>query len=212
MKRIAILAFFCELLTLSCDKGKDYTIDPGYSFFPIDSGYTWVYHVDSFYFNDLKKNIDTFLFFEKVQVSGYALNQQQEKVWRLKRWKSKTDSSDWSEMENHFLRKSQSGLILNKNGKEYLKLAFPLLAGKTWNGNIYNNLGKEEYLVEALNGSSLIKIWEANELNFIADENVFVIYSKDTGPSFISDKRLSFQGGDTSGTWVKYKLQKFHKQ
>jgi hypothetical protein len=63
--------------------------------------------------------------------------------------------------------------IRNENGQEYVKMMFLPSEKLAWNGNIYNNLGEDEYVLKNVN-----KVFQLGETTF--DRAVTVVQQNDS--------------------------------
>lgn len=63
--------------------------------------------------------------------------------------------------------------IGNENGQEYVKMTFLPSEKLAWNGNIYNNLGEDEYVLKNVN-----KVFQLGETTF--DRAVTVVQQNDS--------------------------------
>lgn len=210
MKKLLIISstlFISSSFFMSCKVEKpEPFFDFGYRFFPIDSGSYSIYWVDSIAIKD--NAIDTFNYFLKCQFVSSILNQNGEKIWRLQR-SIASDTLNWKEIENHFVKLTNTQLIVTESNKDFLKISFPIGVGKTWNGNIYNNLPKQNYQILNLNTEMIIE--EQNDSNFVFEIFKQSIYESELGLVKQYNTFIEKQNGMANGFRLKYTFLRHQK-
>jgi hypothetical protein len=66
-------------------------------------------------------------------------------AYRIVRFKRTDDTQRWIADSTITLRVSVDQVIRNENGRDYVKLTFPMAEKSVWNGNLYNNGGEDKY-------------------------------------------------------------------
>ncbi len=210
MRKLLIISsalFISSAFFMSCKVEKpEPFFDFGYRFFPIDSGSYSIYSVDSIAIKD--NAIDTFNYFLKCQFVSSILNQNGEKIWRLQR-SIASDTLNWKEIENHFVKLTNTQLIVTESNKDFLKISFPIGVGKTWNGNIYNNLPKQNYQILNLNTEMIIE--EQNDSNFVFEIFKRSIYESELGLVKQYNTFIEKQNGMANGFRLKYTFLRHQK-
>ena len=154
-----------------------------YRYFPLEAGSFIVYSVDSIihrYEDDLTDNpdsmIDTFQYQVKEVVDSDFIDGEGDVAWRISRYYRTNDTSEWS-FTTLWTAKvtSQSAQRVEENVR-FVKLSFPIVLNKTWNGNYYNFFPPEDYSIEEANVpltignfdfDSSLSVLEADDLNLI---------------------------------------------
>lgn len=200
------------LFISSCKKDNDesvgYPVDLTLQYFPIDSGLTRFYDVDSVYWDPFTNTKDTISYPLKEVNAGTFIDNQGRLAQRIERFKQDIGGNwviykVWSSHRN-----SQRAEKVEDNIR-LVKLVFPISVGVTWNGNAYNTLTPRTYeyisvgTSEIFNGITFdetVRVQEddepANLLNdFYAEEK----YAKNVGCyyRYISDLEFNFISGDT---------------
>jgi hypothetical protein len=152
--RISIFFTAGILLTglYSCKKDAGTPFDFGYNYFPNEVGKYVVYNVDSFYYDDryFPSKIDTFNFQLKEKIESIYSDNEGRPTIRLERYVKYKSSIPYSSMDwtlrNVWVenRSAKTAEKVEENVR-FVKLSFPVKADETWNGNIYNTEGEENY-------------------------------------------------------------------
>ena len=145
---IAIFAFFVSvfcLLVVSCKHEVEAPSDVGYSFFPAKTGSWIIYDVDSTEYDGFTHTVKKYSFQLKEKVESVFQDNQNRETMRIERYIKENDSIGWvlrnvwiSNLTNTTAERVEENL-------RFVKLTFPVAAGKTWDGNVYNTLGEQEY-------------------------------------------------------------------
>ncbi len=148
------------LLLNSCSKDDDGgqnspVVISGWEYFPVDSGMTRYYQVDSVYWDPFTGVHDTVSYELKETIAGDFIDNQGRTAQRIERFR-KDLSGNW------IIYKVWSAVRTNTTAENVedniriLKLTFPCSTGVNWNGNAYNALGEKtfEYTACNVSGSS----------------------------------------------------------
>jgi hypothetical protein len=71
-------------------------------------------------------------------------------------YKRAAGSQTWTYASTWSAQTDTRELVVNEANTVYLKYRFPLSAGYTWNGNAYNNLGEDAYVMEGAKVSQAV--------------------------------------------------------
>ena len=154
-----------------------------YRYFPLEAGSFIVYSVDSIihrYEDDLTNSpdsmIDTFQYQVKEVVDSDFIDGEGDVAWRISRYYRSNDTSEWSFTALWTAKvTSQSAQRVEENVR-FVKLSFPIVLNKTWNGNYYNFFPEEDYSIEEANTplnignfdfDSSLSVLEADDFNLI---------------------------------------------
>jgi hypothetical protein len=208
------------LFSISCKTNRDDRIalpSLGYEYFPLEKGLTRIYQVDSIAYDDNTDRIDTFQFFIKEIVSGGILGQTEPKQpTEILRYASKDTSQIWTPRTSLFALKSANNLQVIEDNIGYVKLTFPLGNVSSWNGNMFNSLGRRTFLFQKKDffyalesGMSFLKcaqIQEANINNAIEEIFAKSIYAENIGLVEFTSININTQGVKRKGFSVKQVL------
>lgn len=192
----------------------------GSKYYPLDSGIVRIYQVDSIAFNDNSGTIDTFRFMLQEEIAGNINGQFLEPHVVIKRSIKKELTDIWEPRASLFVLRTPNNLQVVEENNRYVKLVFPLGNTNTWNGNMFNNLGRRSYLLQFKektfnNGdtsySDCAQIQEANIKNAIEEVFVRSVYAANVGLVNYTNIYLNTQTSGTSGYAIRQKIIFFYK-
>ncbi|MGZ4119003.1 MAG: hypothetical protein ACXVPY_16055, partial [Bacteroidia bacterium] len=198
MKQL-VATFFISLVLLcaiaSCKKDQIAEPDPGYNYFPNQVGRYITYDVDSFFYENAIKT-DTFKFQLKEKIQSIYPDNQNRPTLRLERYvKYYNDTVPYSAMtwklrnvwaEN---RTTTTAEKVEENVR-FVKLIFPVVKGKSWNGNAQNINGEIDYdysfvdlqkNIAGINFDSTLEVEQQNHIDLIAQQYYVEQYAKNVG-------------------------------
>lgn len=189
--------------------------EDGSKYYPLDSGMVRLYLVDSIAFDDNAGTIDTFRFVLEEEIIGNIYGQFQEPHVVIKRSVKKEMSQIWEPRASLFVLRTPNNLQVVEENNRYVKLVFPLGNTNTWNGNMFNNLGRRNYLLQSkdvnyFNGPiyfyECAQIQEANIKNAIEEVFVRSVYAANIGLADYTNIYLNTQASGTSGYAIRQTL------
>ena len=216
-----IICFF--LLLYSCKKDAvDKPVDMKYGYFPKDSGRYVDYSVDSIVWNDFypdtdPRHLDTFRFKIRERLDSYFTDIQGNPAIRIVRYKKISDTTNWFLKDVWFANVTASKAEKVEENQRYIKLSFPVVAGKTWNGNAYNTFDDWEYeyqnidksmVMNGLTFDSTVVVQQFNQLTLINQIFSKEVYAKNVGMIYKEYTNVSTNPANmviTNG--LKYKMQ-----
>ncbi|CAN5121179.1 hypothetical protein BH09BAC3_BH09BAC3_29760 [soil metagenome] len=187
------LIFIVLLLLSGCQSTDLRPRVSGAEYFPIKVGAYWTYDVLSTTITQLGGQT-TQSYEMKIQVTDSVISSGTVS-YMLQRFKRDTPSQAWTSIGTWSARKDEFQAIIQEGNTPYLKLEFPLLEGKTWNGNLFNTLGGtdrcpdgtfncDNYVVQDLN-----KQFEGNGVSF--ENSATILENNDNDPIVRQDVRKS---------------------
>ncbi|GAB1449743.1 hypothetical protein MASR2M44_27750 [Bacteroidota bacterium] len=204
------------LVTLISCKTEETAVPIAYDYVVLDSGASWIYSYDSLAFNDNSNTVDTFELFLKEQISG-NIQLQTERYLIMDRFVG-TDTLEMTQRESAFLLLTSNSFERIDQNQRRIKLIFPVQDGRVWNGNAWNDLGRQNFSLKLIpqlqlaSGKSYTEIAEVNEANTV---NVIETnferswYARGIGLIKREDTRLQTQSGKTSGYKIVQSLLHF---
>jgi len=137
------------LLFVSCSSEKDEVTLPdpeGTLLFPIDTGLTRVYAVDSIYWDDFTGINDTVSYLIREKIAGTFSDLEGRPTQRIERFRE-SPTGDWIIDRVWSANRTTMRAERTVNNFRYIKLAFPARVGVSWNGNAFNTLPAETYRI-----------------------------------------------------------------
>ncbi|CAN5547069.1 hypothetical protein BH10BAC1_BH10BAC1_16860 [soil metagenome] len=192
------IVFIVAAGSVSCKKEKDPPIDIGYNYFPDQVGKYVVYDVDSFYYDNFNvpTTIDTFKFQIKEKIQSTYLDNQNRTTLRLERYIRYYSSTvpysalPWTLRDVWAENRTATTAEKVEENVRFIKLAFAVKQGQTWDGNAQNTLGSQTYsyqffdLPKTIAGISFDSVLQVNQLNnqsLISKQYAIEKYAKRTG-------------------------------
>jgi len=129
---------------------------PDQLYFPLRVGNYQVYQVDETDFQHSSCN-DTNLspksYELKVLIYDSLKNAEGSYTYNIHRYTRPDSTQTWSDLDTWSARVTTNQVIVNEGNTSYVKLIFPLVNNSKWNGNQFNNLAEEDYILKNFNQS-----------------------------------------------------------
>jgi hypothetical protein len=218
MKNIILssLGIIILLFVSACEKEdteKTSPVDPTLEYFPVDSGLTRYYIVDSIFWDPFTNTRDTVSYTLKEVNAGTFIDNQGRLAQRVERFRQDINGN-WiiykvwsSHRNNQRAEKVEDNVRISK-------LVFPIKNGITWNGNAYNILTPRSYEYISVGAPDLfngilfdetVTVKEDDEpANLINDFYAEEKYARNVGCYYrwISDLEFIFLSGDTASGYI----------
>jgi hypothetical protein len=141
----------CFLLS-ACNSEK---VEPepnrlGYDFFPLETGNFVEYDVQETYYA-LTANPIIRTYQIKEIIGDSFLDLSNEAAYQVMRYSRPEGNAAWQLDSIWVAKRTPNQAIRIENNIAFVKLIFPVEEKQTWNGNVLNNLGNDEYQLLALN-------------------------------------------------------------
>jgi len=128
---------------LSCSDDGELTTVADTDFFPLEKGAFYLYDVDETIYSGLQQS-ESFQYELRVVVADSFINATGGVTYVLQRFRKDSFNTDFQVLESWSSRIEPSQVVVSEGNISFVKLAFPLVTEKEWNGNAVNNLGGEE--------------------------------------------------------------------
>lgn len=148
--RVLLVCVTISVAATSCKKDEVYN-DIGYGYFPTQIGHWVVYDVDSTVYSDFFNDTFEYHYQVKEVLQSEFTDNEGRRAIRVERYKRMYnpnvpyDSIPWylSRVWS-FTRTSSAGEKMEEN-QRFIRLAFPVENNKSWDGNVYNQIGSWSY-------------------------------------------------------------------
>ncbi|MTI38507.1 hypothetical protein [Fulvivirga lutimaris] len=183
--------FIFILLVAGC---SDSELEPdqsiyGYEYFPLATGTYQVFEVtQTDYLNT--GEVVTSDFQIRHEIAESFVSDEQE-TFIINRFTRANENDDWEYLNTWQSRRTEFNAIVSEENLSLLKLVFPIEAGVSWNGNSFNSLEEDTYVLDSLSFpfrlndqgfENTITVIQADNQDFIVSlDTRFEIYAKDIG-------------------------------
>ncbi|TRX51392.1 hypothetical protein FNH22_24180 [Fulvivirga sp. M361] len=198
-----LIVIFCAVQLLSCQEegALPDTVAVGYNFFPLQLGDFRVYEVEEITHSSQGATVDSFQI--RVDVVDSFRNQAGGITYVLSQFTRVSSLEEWKFEKTNSARLTGVQGIFIEGNVPFLKLSFPISAGKTWDSNALNALDEDLFEMDSLFSpytttrdiqmpQTLTVIQEDNQdftVNFIKRHE---IYGLDIGLVYSEDINLAF--------------------
>jgi hypothetical protein len=180
--------FLLFIIHFSCDPVEYSEVKSYDEYFPIELKNEKKFLVTNIIHNSFGK--DTSSYFLKEIITESFIDLEGDTAYRIERyWKTDTIQS-YNIKDVWVAKKSINSLQQIEENISYTKLIFPIDQNSFWNGNAFNNLGYQEYIVQSIHTAftlnnltfdSCITINQHYKSNLLQYENSQEIYSLGLG-------------------------------
>lgn len=215
----AIFGFSVLVFGSACKKSPEVKEpDFGYSYFPLDSGIYRLYQVDSIAFDDNTNTSDTFSFMMEEQQMGLVQGQDLDKHRVMHRRVTNDGGKTWVPRSSNYAVITGNQLQMVVDNNRIVKLIFPVGNTPSWNGNMYNGLGRRTFQVSDLGKTfsdkgevfeDCVTVQEANTKNAIEEIYFRSIYANGIGLVDETNNYLNIQTSGVSGYKIHSRLKVF---
>lgn len=227
-KLLRNIIFFCVVfLITSCQDQVVRPLTNGDEYGPVyEIGAYWEYEVDSSYVDDFfDPPLDTTISFLLREVFADTFTDNSGrlsyKVERFKKFFNDTlsyDSMDWVMTDVWWATPNYSHFERTEENVRYVRLNYPVVEGREWNGNAYNTLNEWLYTYENVHLSyevdsfffdSTVTVNQRDNINIIDKERAYEVYAKNFGlieKEFTDQVKNINTGEITSGISMTWKL------
>lgn len=186
-------------LMASCvdDTAEELPSDPGYAYFPIQTGTFVIYKADSIQHDQPLANVpgihDTIHYFIKELIDSVFTDAADEQSQRVLRFKRNLETDPWVLSDSWYMKRTSSNAQRIEENRRYVKLGFPISSFSNWNGNALNDLDEWRYEYDSLymertigdlGFPKTITVNERNYLTEVNDEFAYEIYAENVGLIF----------------------------
>lgn len=145
-----LVLIVCMLVVIGCQDDEP-AADPvavGYSFFPLSVGDFQVYEVEEITHSSQGAVADSFQL--RVEVIDSFQNQAGGITYVLHQSQRASEMEEWVFIKTNSARLTENQGIVNEGNVPFLKLSFPISAGKTWDSNALNALDEDLFEMDSL--------------------------------------------------------------
>ncbi|MBS1488654.1 MAG: hypothetical protein JST43_13815 [Bacteroidetes bacterium] len=212
--RIVILCCIVGLFTVRCSHTDAISVN-AQSYYPLRVGDYHLYQVVRTTYNQLTcaspANDTTKNYFLKTVVTDSLKSSEGVYTYTIQRYISADTTQVWTNLDTWSARITPNQLVVNEENIPYVKINFPLRDSAVWNGNLYNNLGEQDYKLfshnipyQLGNGKKFLnslKVSVSNINNLVNQDIEFEVYAASVGLIYKQSSVLTYlTDGNCFGT------------
>jgi hypothetical protein len=195
--------FLILIIHFSCDPVEYNEVKSYKEYFSIELQREKHFLVTNIIHSSLGK--DTSSYYLKEIIAESFIDLQGDTAYRIERY-SRTDTADNYVIKDVWVaKKTTTSVQQTEENISYTKLIFPIDENSFWNGNAFNNLGYQEYIVQSIHTSftlnnlifdSCVTINQHYKSNLLQYENSQEIYSLGLGLVYKEEIVTQINNGD----------------
>lgn len=112
-------------------------IELGKSYFPLSTGHTIEYAIDSIIYNDFTKTNDTSHMEFKDVIAEPFLDNEGRSSFLVDRYVRPDSTYNWMELMTYYITQTNFKIEVVENNLRFIKMVFPVKLKTAWDGNIY---------------------------------------------------------------------------
>ncbi len=150
---IHITLIFC-IFFISCSKEESAVIEKkkqeGQKYFPLKAGSILTYEVTEIVIDKYSEYYDTVKYLLKEVTDIPFVDNEGDTAYRLERYRKYGEDSQWKIYQAWSAKLTDYTAEKVEDNRRVVKMRFPLELGKYWDGNLYNDLRKENSIKDSL--------------------------------------------------------------
>lgn len=193
---IAALIAIIVVTGFGCKDDEQTVNDIGYTYFPTTIGHWVIYEVDSTVYDDFEHDTDYYRYqVKEVLESEFIDNSGRPsiRVERYKRWYNPNlayDSIPWYLSRVWAFTKTSSSAEKLEENERFIRLAFGIDEGKTWDGNAFNTIGEWRYkykevdvplTINSISFDSTLTVEQKKDINWVNHKQYTERYARGVG-------------------------------
>ncbi len=186
----------------NCKKSDNQPAEMFYTYFPTEIGVWTEYEVHQVVHN-ASVGTDTSHFFLKEVVAEEFIDNQGRVTFRIERFKKDSLNGTYALSDVWYSNLTNTTAEKVEENIRFVKLVFPVKAGKSWDGNAYNSEIEWEYEYDSLHiertynnltFDSTIKVQQIDNVNPIQNQVAYEVYANYIG--LIRKSYVNIENGD----------------
>ncbi len=141
--RVTLFCLFMIVLLMGCAEDESIVIERDSDFFPLAVGNYHLYQVNETQYTPLDPPVDLIYDLMLSVVDSFE-NTSGGITYVINRSRKDEGQNSFSYLDTWSARVELSQIVVNEGNIPFVRLAFPLVKGKQWNGNALNILGGEQ--------------------------------------------------------------------
>ena len=204
MKKVSIIIFVIIgiIVFSSCENQiENYNPDrEGTKYFPLKTGNTWIYSVDSIIYDRAGTIVDTIHHVVKEIITSSFEDNEGNTNYQIERYTQ--ENKNWIISDIWFAMKNETQAIRNEDNLRFIKMIFPIKDGINWDGNSY--IDSENIIVKI--AGEPIKMYNHWLYRYIRTDD-----SETIGNNVYDNVCVIQQVDDENSIQKRYSLEKYVK-
>lgn len=185
-----LLSAVLMLLMTSCDKNQGQPSYMGFNYFGHTAGAWVIYDVDSIVYDDFLNEVFQYNYQVKEVNAGFFVDSQNDSVMRLERFFRANPEDTWKHKNVWSAKLIANKAIKTEENVSYLKITFPAKRNQSWNGNAFNNMEAQNYIITHIHEplevgnmlfDSTMRILQKDFSTLIGEDLQYEIYGSNIG-------------------------------
>ncbi|MDD2386167.1 MAG: hypothetical protein PHP52_05230 [Bacteroidales bacterium] len=127
----------------------------GYNYFPLKTGESMIYKVTEINIDKPSNVFDTSVYFIREIVDIPLIDNENDTAYRIERYYREFENEKWIIHSVWTSKTTSLTAEKTEENQRFVKIRFPVKQNYTWNGNLYNDLTKQDYWISSYNTSFL---------------------------------------------------------
>jgi hypothetical protein len=136
------------ILLVACNSDEHRKVDIGLDYFPLQKGFYQVYTVDETQYSEVSDPETSHYEIMTEVVDSFPNTGEGTYTYVIYRSRRDDSSAEWEYMDTWSARVDGNEVVQTEGNTPFVKLILPVRNATTWNGNKYNTLGDDSYLVK----------------------------------------------------------------
>jgi hypothetical protein len=184
-----LLLFSVSGLLWTCQSAVTDPVPDDGAYFPLETGKAAIFDVtDVQYAIGATPKTTTYQLKETVGPAYTDLSGRT--AYRLFRYRRSAAGQPWLADSVWSARREENRAIRTENGRDYVKIVFPVTNGAVWNGNLYNNTGTDQYELRQANQpytmqgqafDQTLTVLQQNDSTLVSLDKRLEVYARQSG-------------------------------
>ena len=193
----AIISLF---LLLGCQSTTTEPVSAGYDYFPLTTGQYIIYDVQEQQYALNAAPVQRAYQLKEVVAASYT-DVTGQTAYRLLRYRRAADGQPWQADSVWSARLVNAEAIRTENGRDFVKLLFPVSDRLTWNGNQLNSFGDDTYELRNSNQpyrvsdkqyDQTVTVVAQNDSTLVSQDKRIEVYARQVGLVYKERTQLQF--------------------
>ncbi len=136
----------------ACEGEERREPDMATAYYPLGIGVYQVYDVKEKHYQVVSDAVEEHYQLQTLIIDSFSSVEGHD-TYVMQRSKRATPADSWELVDTWSVRREHNDVVVSEGNTDFVKLRSPLTEGLEWNGNTYNSIGVDEYVVRDLGHS-----------------------------------------------------------